>query len=89
MSEDNKQLSLDTIARIIGDLTGKKTYVQRIYLDYGAGLMGDNIIVEKDDEGLIDDYQLLSIADLDRVKNGSFTWQDILDECEVINRRGW
>jgi hypothetical protein len=85
------QLSIETIAKMIEDLTitDIKTWVEVIWLDFGAKIKGKNIIVEYGEYGQKRSYQLLSPAQLNNIKNGSMDINDIFKIVDEINKRGW
>jgi len=77
---------------ILKDMTGLECYVKEIWLDFGAGIKGENIIV-KDTRHQPSasnwDYQLLCPRDLDEVSVGIFTFDDVQRIIDKMNERGW
>ena len=73
-----KITNLKLIAEIIEELTHKKAEVKDLYLDYGAKIYGQNIIIN-------DEYQLLSFKQLEE----GLTLNEIEEISNKIVERGW
>lgn len=70
--------NLRLIAEIIEELTQRKAEVKDLWLDYGAKIYGQNIVIE-------DDYQLLSPRQLEE----GLTLAEVEEEVRKIIKRGW
>ena len=76
-------LSLRAIAVMIEDNTNATTVVKETWIDYGAGIKQDQIVVkEKDDKY---SYQLLTPRELGEVEIGIYTIEQVQDHIDVIN----
>lgn len=70
--------NLRVIAEIIEELTHRKAEVQDLYLDFGAKIYGQNIVIN-------DQYQLLTPRQLE----DGLTLNEIEEICKKIMERGW
>ena len=83
-------LKLETVNSILQDVVGHELgvtcEVKEIYLDLGANIIGDNIVVTKPYGST---YQLLSPIELRQIKRGEFTLDDVKVLIEEMRERGW
>ena len=86
-----KGLTLETIALIVTELTDIKCSVRITWIDFGAGIKQEQIIVEnakyKTDRSW--DYQLLNPRELQEIQNGVFTLNDVSEIVNAMTKRGW
>jgi hypothetical protein len=81
------KLSMKSIAQIIEDSTtfDCDCTVKEIWLDFGAGIKGDNIVVSSTGRS----YQLFCPRDLDLIKYGCYSIQSLEELIEGMNKKGW
>ena len=77
-----KGLTLGTLVEVIREMTEERVRIEKIYLDVGANIVGENIIVGDDDM----QYQLLSISDLDKLNKGKYTLEDVTRNIETVTK---
>jgi len=75
------KLTMETIAKVISEMTGEKTRVERIYLDFGANIIGNNIIVGDEDTS----YQLLNFREIEEIDKGIYTLEDVQRNIDRVN----
>ena len=76
------KLSLEAIATLIEANTEAKAEVADTWIDYGAGIHQNQIIID-DGSGLT--YQLLTPRELDEVELETYTLEQVQDHIDVIN----
>lgn len=76
-------LSLQAIASLIEANTEATAEVKETWIDYGAGIKQDQIIVHEN--GNEYGYQLLTPRELDEVEFGTYTLDEVQDHIDVIN----
>ena len=78
--------SLETLAIILNENTNNTFEVKTIWLDFGAGIKGDNIINVTPDRT---SYQVLNFRELDEIIMGYYTMDDAQELVQKIRKRGW
>lgn len=80
------KVNLKVAKELIEANTEVKVRIERIYIDYGANWVDDNLVVYGKDG---DSYQLLCPMHVMAVKHGLLTIEDVQEYIDDINKRGW
>lgn len=76
------KLTLKAIAVLIEENTNAKAEVADTWIDYGAGIHQDQILITEEDGS---HYQLLTPRELDEVELETYTLEEVQDHIDVLN----
>lgn len=77
------KLSLQSIATLIEANTDVKARVEETWIDYGAGIKQDQVLVKKGEDR--DWVQLLSPRELEEVELEMYTFDELQEHIDILN----
>jgi len=75
---------MKTLVELINNNTSRKAVIQTVYLDFGARIKWDTIVIQETEEN--NSYQLLSPKEHELLINGTMTIEEASDLVSYVNR---